>query len=265
MLGAIARGTDAQVVVVALVGERGREVREFIERSLGPSLARAVVVAATSDAVALERLRAAQVATAIAEHFRDRGGRVLLLVDSLTRVARAQREVGLAAGEPPARRGYPPSVFALLPKLLERGGQSERGSITGIYAVLVEGDASEDPVAEEVRAILDGHIVLDAALAARGHFPAIDLTASLSRVMNAVVDARHAAAAARLRSLVAAYEEKRDLVALGAYVAGTDRRVDQALSSRRDVERFLQQPADCNAPFDETVAMLHALTDRYVP
>jgi FliI/YscN family ATPase len=203
------------------------------------------------------------VATAHAEYFRDQGANVLLLVDSITRVARAQREVGLAAGEPPARRGYPPSVFALLPRLLERSGQGERGSITAIYAVLVEGDDLDEPIADEVRAILDGHIVLARGLAVRGHYPAIDVTASLSRVMDTVVPNEHAAAARRLRALVAAYEEKRDLIALGAYVSGSDTRVDQAIAARADVERFLRQDARRLEPYDTTVLALRELASKY--
>src|SRR5580693_1356220 len=204
LLGAIARGADADVVVVALVGERGREVGEFLERSLGKEgRKKSVVVVATSDVAALERLRAAQVATAYAEYFRDQGKRVMLLVDSVTRFARAQREVGLAAGEPPARRGFPPSVFAVLPRLLERSGQGARGSITAIYTVLVEGGDLDEPVADEVRGILDGHVVLDRVIAARGQYPAVDVNASLSRVMDAVASREHTDAALRLRALVA--------------------------------------------------------------
>jgi FliI/YscN family ATPase len=264
LIGSIARGTSADVVVVALVGERGREVTEFLQRSLGPTgLARSVVVAATSDAPALQRLRAAQVATAVAEHFRDAGQDVLLLVDSLTRVARAQREVGLAAGEPPARRGFPPSVFALLPRLLERGGPGERGTITGVYAVLVEGEDHDDPIADEVRAILDGHIVLDHRLAARGHYPAIDAVASLSRVMDRVADAPHVAAARTVRALLSVYEEHRDLITLGAYAAGADPRVDRAVRAQDDLARFLQQPSDAVEAFPATVEALRALADRY--
>jgi ATP synthase in type III secretion protein N len=264
LLGAIARGTSADAVVVALVGERGREVGEFLEHSLGAEgRRRAVVVVATSDAPALERLRAVQVATAVAEAFRDEGKNALLLVDSVTRVARAQREIGLAAGEPPARRGYPPSVFAFLPRLLERSGQGERGSITGIYTVLVEGGDMDEPIADEVRGILDGHIVLDRSIAARGHYPAIDVVSSLSRVMDAVVAPEHLAAARKLRSLVAAYEEKRDLIALGAYSKGSDPRVDQALFALPEIERFLQQSAADLAPFEHAIAALKALSARY--
>jgi type III secretion protein N (ATPase) len=264
LLGAIARGTSADVVVVALVGERGREVQEFLEHALGAEgRRRSVVVAATSDAPALERLKAAQVATAVAEHFRDEGASVLLLVDSVTRVARAQREVGLAAGEPPARRGYPPSVFALLPRLLERTGQGERGSITALYTVLVEGGDMDEPIADEVRGILDGHIVLDRRIAARGQYPAIDVTVSLSRVMDAVVDVEHKAAARRVRQLLATYEEKRDLIALGAYAKGSDPRVDQAILAQPELERLLGQDAHDVQTFAATRESLLHLATRH--
>jgi type III secretion protein N (ATPase) len=262
LLGAIARGAEADVVVVALVGERGREVGEFLEHSLGEAgRAKSVVVVATSDVAALERLRAAQVATAYAEHFRDQGGRVLLLVDSVTRFARAQREVGLAAGEPPARRGYPPSVFAMLPRLLERAGQGARsggGSITAIYTVLVEGGDMDEPIADEVRGILDGHVVLDRAVASRGRYPAVDVTVSLSRVMDSIVPAEHRAAARRLRSLVATYEAKRDLITLGAYAKGTDRELDEALARMPRIEAFLAQDAREPSLMSATVAALSA-------
>jgi type III secretion protein N (ATPase) len=259
LLGAIARGADAEVVVVALVGERGGEVGEFLERSLGPAgRKKSVVVVATSDVAALERLRAAQVATAYAEHFRDQGARVLLLVDSVTRFARAQREVGLAAGEPPARRGYPPSVFAMLPRLLERTGQGTRGSITAIYTVLVEGGDMDEPIADEVRGILDGHIVLDRMVAARGRYPAVDVTVSLSRVMDSVVPAEHRDAARRLRALVATYEAKRDLVTLGAYAKGTDRELDEAIARMPRIEAFLRQDAGDASAMPATVAALAA-------
>jgi FliI/YscN family ATPase len=264
LLGAIARGASADIVVVALVGERGREVTEFLERSLGEAgRRRAVVVVATSDAPAIERLRAAEVATAIAESFRDAGKSVLLLLDSITRVARAQREIGLAAGEPPARRGYPPSVFSFLPRLLERSGQGERGAITAVYTVLVEGSDLDEPIADEVRGILDGHIVLERAIAARGHYPAIDVTRSISRVMDQVVTPEHARAAARLRALLAAYEEKRDLVALGAYTAGSDARLDQALRALPELERFLRQEPLEAAPWQATLDAVAGLARRF--
>jgi ATP synthase in type III secretion protein N len=259
LLGAIARGCEADVVVVALVGERGREVAEFVDRFLGAERRKkAVVVVATSDVAALERLRAAQVATSYAEYFRDRGSRVLLLVDSVTRVARAQREVGLAAGEPPARRGYPPSVFAGLPRLLERSGQGPRGSITAIYTVLVEGGDMDEPIADEVRAILDGHVVLDRAIAARGRYPAVDVLASLSRVMDSVVSEPHRKAARRLRALLAAYEAKRDWVTLGAYVKGSDKELDEAIGRMDAIERFLRQEPSDRSAFETTVAELVA-------
>jgi type III secretion protein N (ATPase) len=257
LLGAIARGTAADVVVVALVGERGREVGEFLEHSLGESARqKSVVVVATSDAPALERLRAAQVATAYAEYFRDREKKVMLLVDSVTRFARAQREVGLAAGEPPARRGYPPSVFALLPRLLERGGQGERGSITAVYTVLVEGGDMDEPIADEVRGIVDGHVVLDRTVASRGRYPAVDVTVSLSRVMDAVAAPRHREAARRMRDTIALYESKRDLVLLGAYAKGSDRELDRAIDAMPEIEAFLRQRPEESAVFEETVRKL---------
>jgi ATP synthase in type III secretion protein N len=257
LLGAIARGAAADVVVVALVGERGREVGEFLEHALGAEgRARSVVVVATSDVAALERLRAAQVATAYAEHFRDEGAKVMLLVDSVTRFARAQREVGLAAGEPPARRGYPPSVFAMLPRLLERSGQGERGSITAIYTVLVEGGDMDEPIADEVRGVLDGHVVLDRAIAARGRYPAVDVTVSLSRVMDAVTRPEHQAAARRLRALVAHYEAKRDLVTLGAYAKGTDKELDEAIAKMPKIEQFLRQSPKDRVAFEDTAKAL---------
>jgi ATP synthase in type III secretion protein N len=256
LLGAMARGADADVVVVALVGERGREVGEFIEGSLGPAAKKSVVVVTTSDGAALERVRAAQVATAYAEYFRDHGARVLLLVDSVTRCARAQREVGLAAGEPPTRRGYPPSVFAMLPRLLERAGPAERGSISAIYTVLVEGGDLDEPVADEVRGILDGHIVLDRGIASRGRYPAVDVSSSLSRVMSALVSEDHHRAAIRLRTLVATYESKRDLLALGAYVKGSDKELDEAIAHAGRIEAFLQQGLGEKSQFADTIARL---------
>jgi type III secretion protein N (ATPase) len=263
LLGAIASGASADVVVVALVGERGREVGEFLDRSLGDEARkRSVVVVATSDVSALERLRAAHVATAYAEYFRDQGQRVLLLVDSITRFARASREVGLAAGEPPTRRGYPPSTFAALPRLLERSGQGARGSITAVYTVLVEGGDLDEPVADEVRGILDGHVVLDRSVAARGRFPAVDVCGSLSRVMDRVVAGDHAAAARRLRALVAAYEAKRDLVTLGAYVKGSDPELDEAIARMPRIERFLRQEATERAALPDTVAALRSAVEE---
>jgi type III secretion protein N (ATPase) len=257
LLGAVARGVEADVVVVALVGERGREVGEFLEHSLGEEGRRkSVVVVATSDVAALERLRAAQVATAYAEHFRDKGAKVMLLVDSVTRFARAQREVGLAAGEPPARRGYPPSVFAMLPRLLERSGQGARGSITAIYTVLVEGGDMDEPIADEVRGVLDGHVVLDRSIAARGRYPAVDVTVSLSRVMDGIVSAEHRQSARKLRQLLGLYEQKRDLVLLGAYAKGSDKELDEAIAKMPRIEQVLRQDAKERVAFDETVALL---------
>ncbi len=264
LLGAIARGATADVVVVALVGERGREVGEFLEQALGEQgRRRSVVVVATSDAPPVERLRAAHVATAIAEYFRDVGKSVLLLVDSVTRFARAQREIGLAAGEPPARRGYPPSVFSQLPRLLERAGQGETGAITAIYTVLVEGSDMDEPIADEVRGILDGHIVLDRRLAARGHYPAIDVLSSLSRVMPSVTSGPHQLAARRVRALLAAYEEKRDLIALGAYAKGTDPQLDQAIAAAPELARFLCQESSLIEPHEGCVQTLRNIAERF--
>lgn len=263
LLGMMARGTDADVVVVALVGERGREVRDFIERDLGSGLERAVVVAATSDQPAMVRLKAAFTATAIAEYFRDQGLDVLLLMDSLTRLAYAQREVGLAAGEPPTTRGYPPSVFSFLPRLLERAGTAERGSITGFYTVLVDGDDLNDPVADAARAILDGHVVLARQLAERHHYPAIDVLASVSRVMSEVASPEHQQAAAVLRRLMAAYRDIEDLVHIGAYVRGSNPLADRAIEAREPIDRFLQQGVFERSTLPETVEALQELARRF--
>jgi type III secretion protein N (ATPase) len=264
LLGSLARGAGVDAVVVALVGERGREVGDFLRDHLGEDgQKRAVVVVSTSDAPALERLRAAQVATAIAESFRDRGQNVLLLVDSITRVARAQRDVGLAAGEPPVRRGYPPSVFSMLPRLLERGGQDARGAITAVYTVLVEGDDLSEPIADEVRGLLDGHIVLDRDLSARGHYPAIDVLRSLSRVMTDVTSPAHQKAARLVRELLAAHESKRDLIALGAYVRGKDPVTDRALSAMPEIQRLLRQEGHDVSSFEETVDRLQKLAAKF--
>jgi flagellum-specific ATP synthase len=243
LLGMLARGTDADVVVVGLIGERGREVREFLEDDLGPDgCARACVVAATSDEPALVRRRAAFTATRIAEHFADQGRDVLLLLDSLTRVAMAQRDIGLAAGEPPTTRGYPPSTFSLLPQLLERAGPRTNGSITGIYTVLVEGDDMNEPVADHVRSILDGHVVLSRRLATAGHYPTIDVLESVSRLATKVQDPHQQALAQRLRSLLAAWADGRDLVEIGAYEAGSSVPLDEYLLRRADIDAFLRQP-----------------------
>jgi len=264
LLGSLARGAGVDVVVVALVGERGREVGDFVRNELGEGgLKRAVVVVSTSDAPALERLRAAQVATAVAESFRDQGKNVLLLVDSITRVARAQRDVGLAAGEPPVRRGYPPSVFSMLPRLLERGGQAARGVITAVYTVLVEGDDLSEPIADEVRGLLDGHIILDRELAARGHYPAIDVLRSLSRVMADITSDAQRRAARQLRELLAAHESKRDLIALGAYVRGKDALTDRAVAAMPEIQRFLCQEGADVSSFEDTLERLQKLVGRY--
>ncbi len=266
LLGQVVRNTRADLSVIALVGERGREVREFLEDSLGEDgLRRSVVVAATSDAPALVRLKAARVATAIAEWFAEAEGRsVLLVLDSLTRFARAQREVGLAAGEPPVRQGYPPSVFSALPRLLERAGQREQGSVTGLYAVLVAGSDMEEPIADEVRGLLDGHVVLDRRLSVRNHWPAIDVLQSLSRTMPAVTRESHRAAAGRVRELLATYERQRDLIVLGAYRTGSDPRTDEAIAHIDAIEAFLTQGKAEKVPFEETIVRLEALFERTV-
>jgi flagellum-specific ATP synthase len=260
LLSMITRGTEASVTVLALVGERGREVREFIENDLGPEgLARSVVVVATSDEPALVRLRAAFTATRIAESFRDAGHDVLLLMDSLTRFAMAQREVGLSAGEPPATRGYPPSVFAMLPRLLERAGASDVGSITGLYTVLVEGDDMLDPIGDATRAILDGHIVLSRSLATAGHFPSIDVLESISRVGPAVTTTEERAAATEMRRLLAAYREAKDLIEIGAYVSGTNPLVDRAIQLREAMDGFLRQDLHETTPATDAWAWLERL------
>lgn len=262
LLGQIARNTAADVTVIGLIGERGREVRDFLDTQLDPAARkRTVVVCATSDQPPLLRIKAALSATTIAEHFRDRGKRVLLLMDSLTRIARAQREVGLAAGELPARQGYPPSVFALLPRLLERTGQAEFGSITAVYAVLVTGTAedSDDIIAEEVRATLDGHIELSRELAERGHHPAIDILRSLSRLMDDLVDAPHRRAASRLREVLAIAARQRDLLLLGAYQRGSDPQTDAALDRVPAIEAFLRQERGERSDPSETRSRLLSL------
>jgi flagellum-specific ATP synthase len=242
LLGMIARSSSAEVNVICLVGERGREVREFMERDLGPEgLARSVVVVATSDQPALVRLKAAFTATAIAEHFRDEGRDVLLMMDSVTRFAMAQREVGLAIGEPPATRGYTPSVFALLPKLLERSGTSPRGTITALYTVLVDGDDMNEPIADAVRGILDGHVVLSRQLAHAGHYPAVDVLASVSRLVGEVMAPEARDAANAVRGLMATYREKEDLIAIGAYQPGADPATDAAVTARPHITDFLRQ------------------------
>ena len=260
LLSMVARGTDAEISVIALVGERGREVREFIENDLGPEgLARSVVVVATSDAPPVERLRAAFVATRIAEWFRDDGRHVVLMMDSLTRVAMAQREIGLSAGEPPATRGYPPSVFSLLPRLLERAGTSPTGSITGLYTVLVEGDDMQDPIGDTARSILDGHVVLSRRLATAGHFPSVDVLESISRVTSAVTTPEQRADATRLRRMLAAHRSVRELVEIGAYVAGADPDADEAIARMPRIDDFLRQAMDDSTPTADTWARLREL------
>jgi flagellum-specific ATP synthase len=261
LLGMIARSTEADVNVIGLVGERGREVQEFIQRDLKPAgLARSVVVVATSDTPALLRRQAAWLATGVAEYFRDQGRSVLLMLDSLTRFAMAQREIGLAAGEPPTTRGYPPSAFALLPQLLERAGPGAgEGSITALYTVLVEGDDMNEPIADSARAILDGHIVLSRALADRGQYPPVDVLASVSRVMPNVTSIGHHAAAVKLREALGAAREVEDLVRIGAYVAGSDPQTDWALAHLPAIQGFLRQRIDESSPFPQTVAHLEAL------
>ena len=242
LMSMIARGTSADVSVVALIGERGREVAEFIERDLRPDgLERSVVVVATSDAPAVMRIRAAFTATRIAEWFRDQGNDVLLMMDSLTRFAMAQREVGLAAGEPPATRGYPPSVFGLLPRLLERAGLAEKGSITGLYTVLVEGDDMNEPIADTARSILDGHIQLSRVLAESNHYPAVDVLSSISRVAPAVVEREQLQAGGAIRELLAAWRDAKDLIEIDAYVAGTNPVVDRALKLKSSIDAFCRQ------------------------
>jgi FliI/YscN family ATPase len=257
----MARGTEADVVVLALVGERGREVRSFLEHDLGPrGMASSVVVVSTSDSPPLVRLRAAYGATAIAEYFRDRGRNVLLMMDSVTRFAMAQREVGLAAGEPPTAKGYPPSVFALLPGLLERAGSVRgRGSITAVYSVLVEGDDTNEPIADSVRGILDGHIVLSRDLAGRNHYPAIDVLASISRTMPAVTQVGHRRKAAEVRDWMAALRDNDDLISVGAYVRGSNPRVDAAIERRDAISSFLCQPADTTPALADAISALEAL------
>jgi len=256
LLGMIARSTSAQINVIALVGERGREVREFIERDLGDALAHSVVVVATSDQPALVRIKAAFTATTIAEYFRDQGHDVMLMMDSVTRFAMAQREVGLAIGEPPATRGYTPSVFALLPRLLERAGTSTDGSITALYTVLVDGDDMNEPIADAVRSILDGHVVLTRPLAHAGHYPAIDVLQSVSRLVGEIVSPEVARAGQQLRAALAVLHEKEDLVAIGAYQPGSDPALDAALSHRARIEAFLRQAVSEHSDPDDTDARL---------
>jgi len=266
LLGMIARQSTADVNVIALLGERGREVRDFIEHSLGPEgLARSVIIVATGDQAALVRARGALVATSIAEYFRDQGKNVLLMVDSVTRVAMAWREIGLATGEPPTTKGYPPSVFASLPRLLERAGNGKTGGITGIYTVLVDGDDFNEPVADAARSILDGHIVLTRRLASAGHFPSIDVLESKSRVRDQIIDDTQRGAANTVTRLEAAYREKEDLILVGAYQKGSDPLVDASLRSRDHVLSFLQQRPDECTPFEQTRQALIGVAQRAGP
>lgn len=260
LLGMIARYTSADVNVIALIGERGREVRDFIEKDLGPEgLKRSVIVVSTSDQPALIRIKGAEIATAIAEYFRNQGLNVMFMMDSVTRFAMAQREVGLAIGEPPATKGYTPSVFALLPRLLERSGSSESGTITGIYTVLVEADDMNEPVADTVRSILDGHIVLSRELASAGHYPPIDVLPSISRLMIDVVDDGHYDCANKLRDILVTYRDAQDLVNIGAYVHGSNPKIDYALGKLDAVNNFLRQRIEEKADFSQTVTQLKEL------
>ncbi|MBR1843273.1 MAG: type III secretion system ATPase SctN [Opitutales bacterium] len=254
LLAQIIRNTEAEVTILALIGERGREVREFVEKDLGEEgLKHSVLVIATSDRSSTERLKAAYVATSVAEYFRDKGKKVLLLMDSVTRFGRAQREIGLAAGEPPTRRGFPPSVFATLPKLMERAGQSEKGSITALYTILVEGDDMTEPIADETRSILDGHIILSRKLASANHYPAIDVLASISRCMNAIVEKEHKAAAGKFRSLLAKYQEVELLLRIGEYKKGNDAETDEAIDKMPQLNEFLRQGLTEKTSFKETI------------
>jgi flagellum-specific ATP synthase len=260
LLGMMARGTSADLTVLALIGERGREVREFLEDTLGEEgRRRSVVVVSTSDQSPLLRIRAAMAATAIAEYFCGQGKHVLLVLDSITRLAMAQREVGLAAGEPPTAKGYTPSVFSMLARLVERAGCREQGSITAVYTVLMEGDDQQDPIADAVRSLLDGHILLDRRLTAEGHYPPIHILDSLSRLMPNVCSAEHLAKAAGLRRLLAAYHRSEDLIRIGAYQKGTDPALDRALESLPQINEFLRQGAAERAPLADTLGRLHRL------
>ncbi|QAT39951.1 flagellar protein export ATPase FliI [Clostridium sp. JN-9] len=259
-LGMIARYAEADVNVIALIGERGREVLDFIEKDLGPEgLKKSIIVCATSDKPALVRLKGAFTATAIAEYFRDQGKKVILMMDSVTRFAMAQREVGLAIGEPPATKGYTPSVFAMLPKLMERSGMSDKGSITAFYTVLVDGDDFNEPIADAVRGILDGHIVLSRALAAKNHYPAIDVLNSISRLMNEVTDSDHKKAAGLCRDLLSAYKDAEDLINIGAYVKGSNKRTDMAIKYINSINAYLKQGVNESTKFEDSVEMLKGI------
>jgi len=260
LMGMFARNTKADINVIALIGERGREVREFIERDLGEEgMKRSVVVVATSDRPALERNKAAKTATAIAEYFRDKGKDVLLMMDSLTRFSMAQREIGLASGEPPVTRGYPPSVYSEMPKLLERAGRASKGSITGLYTVLVDGDDFNEPITDTARSILDGHIVLSRKLGHKNHYPAIDVLASISRCMSQIVTKEHKKAAGKLRNVLATYNEAEDLINIGAYKSGSNPSIDYAISKIDGVNGFLCQDVDEKVSFEESLELLEGL------
>ena len=260
LMGMFARNTKAEINVIALIGERGREVREFIERDLGEEgMRRSVVVVATSDNPALERNKAAKTATAIAEYFRDQGRDVLLMMDSLTRFCMAQREIGLATGEPPVTRGYPPSVYSELPKLLERAGRAARGSITGLYTVLVDGDDFNEPITDTARSILDGHIMLNRKLAHKNHYPAVDILQSISRCMSQVTEKEHKKAAGKLKNVLATYNEAEDLINIGAYKKGSNPNIDYAVEKIDATNAFLMQDVDSKFTYEETIAMLEAL------
>ena len=260
LMGMFARNTRADINVIALIGERGREVREFIERDLGPEgMKRSVVVVATSDRPALERNKAAKTATAIAEYFRDQGKDVLLMMDSLTRFSMAQREIGLAGGEPPVSRGYPPSIYADLPKLLERAGCSDKGSITGLYTVLVDGDDFNEPITDTARSILDGHIMLDRKLAHKNHYPAIDVLQSISRCMSSIASREHKDAAGKLKNVLATYNEAEDLINIGAYKSGSNPNIDYAIQKINSVNEFLMQRTDEKFSFEDSVSGMESL------
>ena len=260
LLGMFARNTKADINVIALIGERGREVREFLERDLGEEgVRRSIIVCATSDQPALIRKKAAKTATAIAEYFRDRGKDVLLMMDSMTRFSMAQREIGLASGEPPVSRGYPPSVYAEMPKLLERAGKTAKGSITGIYTVLVDGDDMNEPIADTARGILDGHIVLSRKMAHKNHYPAIDILQSISRVMSSIATKEHKKFANQLKNVLATYGEAEDLINIGAYKNGSNKEIDYAISKINAVNQFLMQQVDEKFTFDEAVDLLKGI------
>jgi flagellum-specific ATP synthase len=259
-MGMFARNTRADINVIALIGERGREVREFIERDLGPEgMARSVVVVATSDKPALERKKAAMTATAIAEYFRDQGKDVLLMMDSLTRFSMAQREIGLASGEPPVTRGYPPSVYSEMPKLLERAGRNETGSITGLYTVLVDGDDFNEPITDTARSILDGHIMLDRKLAHKNHYPAIDILQSISRCMSQIAEREHKQAAGKLKNVLATYNDAEDLINIGAYKKGSNPNIDYAMEKIDQVNAYLMQQTDEKIEFEDEIQSLKDL------